>query len=122
MKKKLLCLMVACVLSVGSLTACGGGSSTNTTTEESKDMLGTYMTAVQDMVEQKGVSAEYSYNSNDWTYLEDGEIVTVTTDVTTSSSSEKQVLTAIFTFKDNAYKGHYLKIGGDVLLDDGTIE
>lgn len=125
MKKKFLCFLIICVMSIVVLTACGGSdsSSSGETQEESKDMLGTYMTAVQQMVEQKISNVEYSNSADDWTYLEnDDGTVTVTTKVTTKESSEKQVLTAIFTFSEDSYKGHYLKIGSDVLLDDGTQE
>lgn len=122
MIKKLLLFISVCVLLLCCITSCGGSNTPATeSSNESKDMLGTYMTAVQQMVDNKISGIEYSYNADDWTYLENSDgTVTVTTNVTTKKSSEKQVLTAIFTFSDNSYKGHYLKIGADVLLDDGT--
>lgn len=126
MKRKIICIIMMCVLSMSCLSACGGGSDSSDSSSESQtdDTLATYMTITQNAIGNFLDDVDYSYNSDDWTYIEDDDdgSTLLTTEITTKDSSEKQVVTCIFTLDGDDYSVHYLKVGGTEYIDDGTQE
>lgn len=125
LKKMLLISMVVLTVSLPVSACSSGGDDKKTEASSNEDNLALYITAMEQAVEKNSdLPVKFSFNSNDYIITDLGNgIIDIRTEKASVNGEEVRIRLSFSSDEESkTFTYHFLEIGSEILLDDGTLD